>query len=65
MPRPDRPPRPPSKRTLLVVANQIDEFREALRAFKATLERDDPNYGRIDEARDYLEAAAGRLRCAI
>ena len=26
---------------------------------------DDPNYGRIREALDYLEAAAGRLKCAV
>jgi hypothetical protein len=55
----------PSKVALLEVAERLDVVREGLRDYKKCLDAKDPNRGRIDEARDYLEAAAGRLKRAI
>lgn len=59
---------PDSRALLLEVAAQFDDMCEGLRLYGLALEETnptDPNRGRIDEARDFLEAAAGRLRCAI
>lgn len=58
-------PAPTSKADLLEVAAQLDVVRHALLEYSEAMESRDPNQGRITEARDYLEAAAGRLRCAI
>ena len=54
-----------SKRDLEMAADRIDELAATLRWQQRCLGPDDMNRGRITECCEYLEAAAGRLRCAI
>jgi hypothetical protein len=47
------------------MAAMVDDVREVLWREQGLLAALDPNRGRIGEACDYLEAAAGRLRCVV
>lgn len=54
-----------SKRDLQMAADRIDELASTLRWQQRCLVAGDLNRGRITECCEYLEAAAGRLRCAV
>ncbi len=56
--------RPTLKQLFGIQVSEMDYIRRDLRRL-ADCYPDDPNYGRIREALDYLEAAAGRLKCAV
>lgn len=55
----------PSKAKLRALAEALDDLRHAMRFYHDGLPSSDPNRGRLTEARDYLEAASGRLKCAV
>lgn len=54
-----------SRGRFLDMAAMVDDVREVLWREQGLLAALDPNRGRIGEACDYLEAAAGRLRCVV
>lgn len=55
----------PSKAKLRALAEALDDLRHAVRFYHDGLPSTDLNRWRLTEAREYLEAARWRLKCAL